>query len=155
MSANLRVSPPSAELYKALSIECFYDYLRFEAFQNFSAEKRKQLILTAFKVPLKKDDIMNTMFTFIKEGNIDGALAFLTEKSLKDLPPSSKNIESMFATYFAETDRPRSLKLLRFLMNFPPTQKAAFENFLEQYSSLTPEKREQILPNVIYNAFTF
>lgn len=154
MAERTRASPPSAELYKSLSIECFYDYLRFEAFKNFSEQQRKTLIKAALKVPLKKGDTLNHMFNIIKEGNIEGAIKYLKDSELKDLPPTAKNMEGMIDAYFSESDRTRALQFLRFLMYFPPDQPAAYENFLESYLSAKPEERDNMLPSVMYNAFT-
>ena len=154
MAEGTRVSPASADLYKALSIECFYDYLRYEAFQNFTEAKRKALIKIALKVPLKKDDILNTMFSHIKGQNLEGAIMYLKELEHTGLPHSEKDMEAMVDAYFAESDRSRALKFLRFLMYFPPDQPAAYENFLKSYLSAKPEQRSNMLPNVMYNAFT-
>jgi hypothetical protein len=154
MAENTHASPPSAELYKALSIECFYDYLRFEAFQNFKEIQRKELIKIALRVPLKEGDTLKDMFQLIKEDNLEGAVLLLKSRQIKDLPPTGKNVEGMIDAYFAEIDPSRALKFLRFLMYFPPDQAAAYENFLKSYLSAKPFKRDTMLPSVMYNAFT-
>lgn len=154
MAEGTRVSPPSAELYKALSIECFYDYLRFEAFKNFTEAQKKTIIKTALKVALKSGDTLNNIFKFIKEENLEGALSYLKDREHKDLPHTGKNMEAMIDAYFQESDRSRSLQFLRFLLYFPPDQPVAYENFIKSYLSTKPEQRSNMLPSVMYNAFT-
>ena len=154
MAANTHASLPTVEQFKILSIECFYDYLRFESFQNFTELQRKQLIKTALKVPLKNGETMNHLFKFIKEENLEDALAYLGDNQLKDLPPTNKNVEGMIDAYFSESKRSRALKFLRFLMYFPPNQATAYDKFIESYISAKPEERDNMLPSVMYNAYT-
>ena len=139
---NTRTSSKGMPYNFRLSMENYYDWLRYKGFPG-QTKALKQLFNAILDVDLRK------IGTGILEGKTIEQLIAIAENNRNS--KSLKDKETIINAYFAETDEDRSYYLLRCLL-FTPFTEGSMKKWVDAYMKSSPENRLEMLPKILYTS---
>ena len=159
----------SADFFASTSAEYLFDYLRFDVFSSMPSDDVKTLLKELTYVDCTEPKQLTQILAFSKETNYEGLLQFLRDSKLDiqamieatsaflEIPLSEfrivKTSEEVIDSYFMESDRERSLNLLKTICFLNPEHyPGGIQGYMDTYESLSPQLRQE-LTEKYYNAF--